>query len=259
MFHTLFNIINTSVFLPFVPQLAFLASKLVWTKEKESSAVLKYLEPHLVDSPPMALHAARQEILRMINEVESMLGRVLMLISSPEKKMSKVADAISSSEQVVDYLEKEIIEYLASVSRMEVSIEQSHEIAGYIGAVSDIERIGDHCESLHKLLVRRYDKKLKLSEDTIKNLVKIGDKVHAFINLIRDNLKESEQSIMVKARDFENSINEMRKKMRKEYIQGLNQGTCDVSSGIMTIDMLTSFEKMGDHAYNVAQMLAGER
>ena len=47
--------------------------------------------------------------------------------------------------------------------------------------------------------------------------------------------------------------------MRKEHIHRLRDGLCDVDSGLIFIDMLTSFEKIGDHAFNVAEMLAGER
>ncbi|MBN2341432.1 MAG: Na/Pi cotransporter family protein [Deltaproteobacteria bacterium] len=259
MFHTMFNVINTAIFLPFVNQLAWVASKLVWAKDKTEAAALQYLNPHLMDSPPMALHATRQEVGRMVNEVASMMNKVKLLIESPSEKMGKTAEAISESEAIVDYLEKEITEYLAVITQGETSEEQSHEIAGFITAVSDIERMGDHAEALHKLLAKRYDNKIELTDGAKKELMEIAEKVIEFIALIQANLKNPNPTVMVTAKHLENSINDMRKQMRQGHVERLNNGECAVTSGLLFIDMLTSFEKMGDHAYNVAQVLAGER
>ena len=100
---------------------------------------------------------------------------------------------------------------------------------------------------------------MDLSELAIKELTEIGEEVGRFIELIRSNLFEAGDQLMPSARQVEEKINEMRKQMRKGHIERLNAGTCTVDSGLIFIDMLTSFEKMGDHAYNVAQVLAGER
>lgn len=261
MFHTTFNIINTSIFLPFVNQLAWVADKLVWSKDKAETVALKYLNPHLMESPPMALHASRKEIGRMLIEVKSMLDKVKLLIESPSEKMGKTADAISASENVVDYLEKEITEYLVTVTQGETSVEQSHEIAGFITAVSDIERMGDHTEMLHKLLARRYDMKIELTGDAKKELMEIAAKVSDFVDLLKVGFEnpDVDRTVMVKANHLEESINAMRKQMRTGHIDRLHQGECGVDAGLIFIDMLNSFEKMGDHAYNVAQVLAGER
>ncbi len=261
MFHTLFNIINTTIFLPFVNQLAWVADKLVWAKDRSEGVALKYLNPHLMDSPPMALHATRKEVGRMVDEVKSMMEKVKLLIESPAQKMGKTADAISASENVVDYLEKEITEYLVTVTQGETSVEQSHEIAGFINAVSDIERMGDHAEMLHKLLARRYDMKIELTDGAKKELMEIAGKVSEFIDILEAGLAnpDTDKAVMVSAKHIEDSINTMRKAMRTGHVERLNKGECSVDAGLIFIDMLNSFEKMGDHAYNVAQVLAGER
>ncbi len=257
-FHTAFNVVNTLIFLPFTRQLAWLSKKLVWDKGTEE-AHLRFLDPNLMNSPPMALHAARSELLRMLEIVESMLINVRKLIASPDKKMSKVADEILASEQIVDMLEREISVYLVPVTRMDISFRQSQEVGGIINAVSDIERMGDHCEALLKLARRRYDKKLAPTEEAVKELNEIGDRVQGFLALLRENMFASSDLPMDKAHEFENSIDDMRKRSRKGHVARLNKQECSVNQGLIHIDMLTSFEKIGDHAFNVAQMLAGER
>jgi len=259
-FHSVFNVINTGLFLPFTKQLAWIARKLVFTKPaKGESAGLVYIDPKVLNSPPMALHAARSELARMLGEVQSMLGRVLMLIATPDKKLGPVAEAIHKSEATVDVLQKEITTYLVAVSREGISQRQSREISGIINAANDIERIGDHCESMLKLLAKRYDGQLDLSERAAKDATQIGDRVSEFIMLLQENMVETSGDLMTQAHALEESIDELRWQMRECHVERLRKGFCQIEAGLIFVDMLTSFEKIGDHAYNVAEMLAGER
>ncbi|MDJ0761924.1 MAG: Na/Pi cotransporter family protein [Myxococcota bacterium] len=261
-FHSVFNVLNTAMFLPFASQIAWIADKLVSSVKKTESKSLKYIDPTIINLTPMALHAARSEVGRMLDEVESMLSRVLMLIASPEKKLGKIAAAIAASEQTVDLLQKEITVYLTKIARSEKSGRQSRELAGIINAVGDIERMGDHCELLLKLLERRYDEKLAFSKEEIREATEIGEQVMRFIELLKQNISRmlngNASNLMEEARKIENTINEKRRHMRDTHVERLRQGNSDVDSGLVFIDMLTSFEKLGDHAFNVAEMLSGE-
>ncbi len=263
MFHTVFNIANTAVFLPFVGQIAWLVTKLVRDSGKGSGTRLKYIDPNIVELTPMALQTARSELARMLDEVDSMFGRVMMLISSPEKKLGKIARAIEDSERTVDILEKEITAYLVNVGKLKTSQRQSKEIAGIINAASDIERIGDHCEIILRLLRRRYDEKLALSKNARQDAVEIGDQVARMITLLQKNIGitpgSADPDLMRLSDEIEDIIDEKERTMREHHVERLRAGDVSVDSGLIFIDMLTSFEKIGDHAYNVAEMLAGKR
>jgi phosphate:Na+ symporter len=258
-FHTMFNLTNTALFLPLAGALAWIARRMVKTPPGGERFRLKYLDTKLVPAAPLAIQATRNELLRMLEEVESMLDRVMLLISSPDKKMGKTAEGIMASEETVDMLEKELTEYLVNVGRHSISREQSHEITGIINAVSDLERMGDHCESLLKLAQRKYDNKYTFSWHAIKDILEIGAKVKEFIELIKPHVVKPGESFMPKANQIEDLIDQMNVRMRQAHVARLNEGACDVSPGLIFIDMLTSFEKIGDHSYNIAQMLSGER
>ena len=207
----------------------------------------------------MALHAARSELNRMLNEVERMFEQVLTLVSHPNKKMSKVAEDILNREDVVDLLEKEISEYLVPVTQLELSMEQSHEIGGILQCVNDIERMGDHCEILSRLATKRYKKKLPFSSEAMNDIVAIGDEVKKFIIMLQAHIFDSTGEIMKQAKEYDEKITALHKKIRKGHIKRLNSQDCSVMQGLIYIDMLTSFQRIGDHAHNVAQVFAGER
>jgi phosphate:Na+ symporter len=257
-YHSLFNVINTILWLPFVKQLAWLGAHLVPEAHKLEVPHLKYLDAPAMESAPMALFAARKEVRRMLDEVRSMLEKTMLLITHPDEKLGTVAEEVFQSEIIVDTLEREITRYLVEVVRLDTSMEDSTEIAGLLTCLHDLERMGDHCEMLTKLAKRRYDNKLPFGEDAIKDILEIGGKVRQFLELLSTNMQNPSTEVLTLARNLENSINAIRKQARRGHIERLNAGECGVDQGLIYIDMLNSFEKIGDHATNVAEMLAGD-
>jgi len=56
---------------------------------------------------------------------------------------------------------------------------------------------------------------------------------------------------------YEVKINELEDAMRAGHIERLNNGLCGVDPGLVFIDMITSFEKIGDHCFNIAEAVVG--
>ena len=51
----------------------------------------------------------------------------------------------------------------------------------------------------------------------------------------------------------------MRWHMRDGYIRRLKENKIEVDAGLIFLDMVTSLEKIGDHAYNVSEVISGTR
>jgi phosphate:Na+ symporter len=93
----------------------------------------------------------------------------------------------------------------------------------------------------------------------MKDIMEIGHEVQDFIRMLVNHIFDASGDIMKQSIAYEDNINRLRKHIRKGHIKRLNAQTCSVQQGLIFIDMLTSFEKMGDHAFNVAEVFAGER
>lgn len=207
----------------------------------------------------MNLNQARLEIKRMMDLTISMFDRVMDIHKNPTAKMGELVEEIQTDEDHTDLLEKEISEFLVKVSQNKTSEEQSHEIAAMLQRVNELERIADHCLSLLKLIRRKYDKQIIFTDHANKQIDEISGKVREFLQLIQKNISSSSTNIITRARSVENRINELRREMRKEHVKRLSENVCDVDSGLIFIDMLTSFEKIGDHSYNIAEGISGLR
>jgi len=261
-FHTGFNIINSLIFLPFIKFLARAAEMLVpdeKTAGAEGELHLKYISTGLVSVPAISLSQAKLEVERMMEIVIEMFHKIIDVFNNPEEKLGDTIQQIQRLENHVDMLEVEISEFLVRVSRNPLSREDSNEISTMLNKVDQLESIGDQCDALLQLIRRKYDKNLAFSEEGYAEIREIAGKVQEFLYLISRHIGSIHTNIMNEAEVLENRINELRREFRKGHMRRLNQQKCDIEQGIVFLDMLTRFEKMGDLSYNISETISGER
>ena len=58
---------------------------------------------------------------------------------------------------------------------------------------------------------------------------------------------------------MENAIDRLEEMLRNNHIRRLNTGECTVNSGLIFIDMLHNFEKIGDHTFSLAKAVVGKK
>ena len=252
--HTLFNVFNAILFLPFVRTLGKTVTWMVPEKAEDFEYHLRFLDNSVLNPPSIALEEARNETNRMAQET------YLMLVSSANllfKYNSDKIDEIKKSEQVVDILQREITKYLTKISQQPITPEIAKEITSIIHMVNNLERIADHAEGMAYLTKRKVENNLSFSDTAINEIREIAEETKKFLRLLTTGIKDKGYKVLDEARNLENTINELEDKARDHHIERLNQGKCSVDSGLIFIDLLTNLEKIGDHCYNIAEALSG--
>ena len=123
--------------------------------------------------------------------------------------------------------------------------------------INDLERMGDHCEKLALLLGRKSEKGIAFTVDATRELDIIAAKATEIVEAMKGEILEPVDDPMPQARVREEELNALRSKFRLSHIDRLASGKCEATAGILFSDMLTSFEKLGDHAFNVVEATAG--
>ncbi len=258
-FHTAFNLTNTLIFLPLVPLIVKAATKLV-RGEEEEVFVLRPFSSRVLSTPATGLEEVREELIRMSGFVREMLGICSAVFQSPRKKMGNEVKRLGRREEVVDNLELEITRFCAHLIKAPLSFEMAKEAAHAMSIASELERIGDHCELFMKHTTRMYDGNIAFTEGAIAEMEQIAGQARVFLELIHNGIEGKGQAdLMESAQESEERIDNMRNSMRAEHIQRLKDGTCEFDAGLIYLDMLTSLEKIGDHAYNIAEELTGRK
>ncbi|RLB04950.1 MAG: Na/Pi cotransporter family protein [Deltaproteobacteria bacterium] len=252
--HTLFNVVNTLIFLPLLGVLAKISSWMIPQRREEEEFHLVYLNTKFVDSPPMAIEQARSETVRMGEISLAMVDGVMEAFFT---NTIKGLEQVRKKEGVVDLLQREIISFLVRTSQSPLSAEDSREINSIIHMVNNIERVGDHAENLCNLVERKIRLKLPFTEMAADDIREIYSVSREFLVLVIKGIKERDRYIKPEADAYEERINYLEDTARGRHIERLNNGICGVDPGLVFIDMLTNFEKIGDHCFNIAEAVVG--
>ena len=254
--HTMFNIVNTIIFLPLVGVLAKLSTLVIRGREEDIEFHLKYLDNRVLSTPPIALAQARSETRRMAQIAQEMVDETLLFLQDNDLKK---IPGLEKKEDLTDVLQKEITDFLVKLSQKSITQETSQEVASMMNMVNDLERVGDHCENLWTLNQRKLDQKITFSEIAMNEISEISDLTREFLATIVQALEDKNTGIFDEAHRLEDGIDDIEERLRNNHIKRLNTGECTVNSGLIFIDMLHNFEKIGDHTYNFAKAVVGKK
>ena len=253
--HSLFNVINTLVFLPFI---GLLEKMCIWIVPKKKGAIEmgpQYLEKHLLNTPPIAMEQARKETVRMLSIATR---SVSLAVKSFLEDNLNTLKPVPELEQTVDHLQSEITQYLIELSQRNLTPDQSEELPVLIHNVNDVERIGDHSENIIELAERKIEKKMPFSDEAVKELTLMWNELHSMMLETEEALKKNNVKVAEDALKREERINRFQVEFKKGHVNRLNQGTCNLKSGIIFLDFVDNLEKVGDHLANIAQAVVGE-
>ncbi len=252
--HSLFNIVNVMVFLPFIGGLEKMC---IWLVPKKKGAIEmepQYLEKHLLDTPSIAIEQACKETVRMLG----VAGRAVSLaVRSFLEHDLKASKSVPELEQTVDNLQTEITQYLVELAQRNLSQQQSEELPVLIHDVNDIERIGDHSENIMELAERKIEKNMPFSDEAINELTLMWNELQSMMIETEAALRKNDFKSAENALKREERLNQFQRDLKKAHVNRLNQGKCNLRSGILFLDFVDNLEKIGDHLANVAQGVKG--
>lgn len=250
-FHTLFNIINTIIFLPLINQLANLCVILIPGKEKDRKEIV--LDDNLLNTPEMAISNARKEVSRMSDHVVEMLE--LSKKGFFEKDLKSIRK-VFELENSVDLMEKNISEYLTKLFHKPISESNSLVINTMIHVIHDLEKVGDYAESITKYADKMIREKISFSEDANEEAEYLFDVAIRFAKHVLDVYNNDKDPESLSTAD-EDLIDELKINLKNNHLGRLNQGICTADHGILYVDLVNKLEKAGDNIFNIAQAIMG--
>jgi len=246
--HTIFNIANTIIMLPFVGLLVKLANKLIPGEEEQNEGI-KYIDDRILETPPIALASAMKETLHMGNVAKESLENSLEAFFN---KSQKKIDETFRIEKIINEMERELSTYLIKLSNTDISSSNRETVDGLFNTINDIERVGDHADNLAELAQFTIDNHLDFSEKAIDELRQMSGLVlQAYMDSLTA-LKSLDGSLAMKVVKAEGRIDYLEKTLRASHIARLSGQKCHPSSGIIFLDIISNLERIADHASNIA-------
>lgn len=247
--HTFFNVLNVIVFLPLIGTLARISTRVIRGHENINKLQIQFIDNRVINTPTVAMNQAWRECLRMAQTAHEMLRITNDFIKT--EQVGKYQE-LQHREALLDYLQKEITNFLVAISQQAISAQIAHRLAVLVHMANDLEKIGDYCEKLWSLGRKKTETRTIFSSTGSNELIDISGKTENFLCELIESLQTKNHDFVSTALQYENEIDHLEEVYRNHHIERLNTGECSVKPGMIFIDMLHNYEKISDHAYHIA-------
>lgn len=257
--HTLFNIANTILLIPFGTYLAKMATKILPdTKEdQENASILGKLNKEFgrsrthLGADMIHMDILRQEIQRMLMLAGENTTRCYQAVLDADSVAVKKATEV---EGLIDTLNKDISQYISKILVSSNSDSNVTSFEQYFLITGNAERIGDHAINIGEYVEAMRKKNITFSENAREELTKMKEITEKAI----DKVLHREDDMTIWLSDIaamEQQIDDMTRSYRETHLERMRKGLCSEEACILYSELLTDFERIGDHVLNIAQAI----
>lgn len=258
--HTLFNIVTTLLLLPVGQYLAKFAEKIMPDSklEAQEESILAFTNDEFMRNnlqlgfSAVYLKKLGEEIGRMLHITKNNVDLCFQAIIDKDLKAVAKAD---ETEETIDLMNKELGRYISKILIHDKTGQDIEAIEEYFRVIGNIERIGDHAVNIGGYVLVMEKNSVTFSEDAQKELHKMKEICQKAMNLL-ENMDDDAAKWLSRIAALEQQMDDMTVNYRNNHIERMKQGLCSEQGCILFSELLTDFERMGDHMLNIAQSYA---
>lgn len=248
--HLIFKLFQVVICFPFMKWIVRLAEIFVPGEDAKSDTIhLEYISQHANFQTSVAVPNAINEIVRMGKMAFDNLA--LALHGLLEKK-SDVLPQVYETEKSINYLNKEITNYLVKANQYSLPVDDRKMLGGLFHVVNDIERIGDHAENVADFAKQALDDSLKFSKDAIDEVQQMGETIATLLQYSLEMFEKKSREHLDEILLLENNVDEMERRFQQNHVERLTKNQCDAETGMIFSDLLSNLERVADHGTNIA-------
>lgn len=246
--HTIFKVFQVIILFPFAGWIVKLTQWLVpGEDEQKEKYELKYISLDSAVSPAIAMIEVTNEIKRMGEIANYNLERSMEALMKGNKD---IINEVFEREHEVDFLSRKITDFLVKINQM-LPVSETKNIAGYYHVVSDIERIGDHAENIAEFAQTKLNESIEFSKVGAEELQHMFDVMNKEVKLALEAFTERNEEHLKEIMDLENEVDDLEKQLQRNHVRRMSKNECSPKAAIFS-DLISNFERVSDHATNIA-------
>lgn len=256
--HTLFNIVTTLLLLPFGQYLAKLAEKIMPDSAEDvakEESILSFTHDEFMSNnlqlgfSAVYLKQLGEEIGKMLRLAKDNVDLCFDAVIHKDVKATEKAD---EREETIDLMNKELGRYISKILIHDKTGNDIEAIEEYFRIIGNVERIGDHAVNIGGYVYVMEKNDVTFSEGAVEELRKMQNVCQKAMNLLT-KMDDEPTEWLSKIAALEQQMDDMTVKYRNNHIERMKQGLCSEQGCILFSELLTDFERMGDHILNIAQ------
>lgn len=255
--HTMFNVVTTLLLLPVGTVLGKIATLILRDREGdvpvESMSVkylldIKHIHTEKLGASVICMEGIKKELMRMMDMARENAAEAFDAVMDGDRRKY---EQVEQREEYVDFLNKEISKYITSAVSYETTKTGSTIFNALFSITGNIERISDHAINIAGYSNIIAEKKIEFSKEACRELAQMKEICEVlFVTLLEkpDDYVAWHEKIAC----MEQKIDDMTMRFRDHMYARILDGRCSGEGGILFAEMLTDFERIGDHALNIS-------
>ncbi len=247
MFHTIFNVTSTLLFLPFTNLLVKASMLLVPEKkveEEKTPSQLVFMDKRFLATPAVALGQLKKETFRMSDMAMESLR---IAFGGFINRDIAVIDEVNENNEYVSALSEKISDYLVRVSASGVTLADEKQVNALHNNIGDITRIAELADNFTKYTKREVRDNLVFSDGINEKLEIMHGMLRDQHELVKKIVLENRWELVKDSDVLEEDIDNMRRDLVAEHIARLAQGKCRPENNTVFINLVSNMERIGDH------------
>lgn len=259
MLHTLFNVVGTTIFTPFINQIGKFTELLIKSDEKSLPTVYKFDFPEKAanESPAIPVISAQNEVGRMADVAVQMFDRLQYgFMDRSGRFVTDHFDNLLHEEDYLDQMQEQLTKYLLRCEQMNIDDKTRSNINVMIAITSELESMSDDCLSIGVYIKRMTEKQYFFPKEDFDRLLPYLELARELLQFIYKNInKELTHDQLEFANEIESQIDKERKALKKIARTRLESGA-NVKAELLYIDLVRQIEKIGDRCFSIAEQLS---
>ena len=262
IFHTIFNVLNTLMLIPFADKLVRLSTYIIRDNKADEQPEIsaagemrRHLDERILGNSTFAMDAVLGEVNVMGQYTLENLKRALEGIETGNKDTIR---SVFQNEKIINEMEKIMTSFLVQVDNLSLTEEQHQVIKNLFYTVSDLERVGDHAENIAELADNMRKDEVTFSKKGFKDMKLIAEETILALESALKAREFSSASEAMQEADYERNVDKLEDELREKHIQRLSKGKCVPESGVVFLDLISNLERIADHATNIAGYVVSE-
>ena len=252
--NTLFNVVNTFLFIGFTTWFARLAERLIPERAVPEGVIIEpeFLDEAALKVPSLALENVRREIQRAGAITVGMMDD---LDRAFRTKASDTLDNVARGDDQVSILEAEIMAYLGRLRQSMLTEDESRELQSLMTAMTDLESLSGVMEAGIVPLSRTYfDGEFEATSDETREMVEgLWDAVRRSVELAVQAVGQNDQLAAQEVRLLKDDIRDLADRFFDRHAQRLR---ADDPKYLQRVRLLMTFIEQLRHLYTLAKRIS---
>ena len=256
--HSIFNITNTLLFLPFLPLFVKLLEKFVPAKAYKEKPHLTDLDIRILETPLLAIEQSQKEIEKMGDGCVKMMDWLKTLYAQDDRDRS-LAERLHHRERVLDSVHDELSVFITSLLSGNVPHAAAEEARRQLRMADEYESVSDYLANLDKFDRKLRDVELRFTPEQRKDLLELHELLEQYLETVNDSLKHRDADVITKLEATGKRIRDLLKALRRKHLDDLSSGNIRPQVSVAYLAALNAYARVRDHSRNIAETISGEK